>query len=1832
MGTVTVSSGVVSSGWTIATSDAMVVSDGGVAINTRLVGWAARQYVERGGSAIQTTISGGTMFIEALGSVDSTTIESEGGSAIVSYGGTANSTTVNGGTLYVLAGGTATNINITSFGGLVVNVTGETYLTGIYRDKAIQVANGLASNVTIWESRYMNVSNGWIASNTTLNGWAARQTVERGGSAVGTIISSGSMYIDANGYANSTTIKKDYAVVSSGGTANSTSVTGGELVVSAGGTATNMNVASNGELIVDVNANTYLTGRYKGSLIKVGDGLASNVTIWGSRYMTVSDGWVASNTTLNGWAACQSVKDGGSAVGTIISSGSMYIDANGYAEGTTIMKDFAVVSSGGTAALTDVLGGTLYVAAGGTATDINVLSTGELFVNVDENTYITGTYKGSSIQIGDWFASNVTIWESRYMTVSDGWVASNTTLNGWAARQSVKAGGSAVGTIISSGSMYIDADGYAEDTTIMKDFAVVSSGGTAYSTTVWGGTLYVSAGGTATNINVLSTGELVLNVEANTYITGNYKGSSIKVGDGLASNVTIWDSRYIAVSDGWIASNTTLNGWAAYQTVKSGGSAVGTIISSGSMYISSGGYADSTIIKKDFAVVSSGGTANATTVRGGSLDVSAGGLATATTLSNGQMVVSSNGLATDTTLSGGSVFMSRGGVARNTIITKGGVYALSGGTADATTVSSGSLTVSAGGKAMNTVVDGGRLNLLGTHSGSLQITNSRGVVVSSGAVIDFTVSEQAYRNVALIDRFDYIYGSANASYTITVDNASNGTYVLADYAEGFDKELNVTVKSATGNIGTVSVNGAALVNGSYNYDLKMEGSKLLFSVSVVDVEKPSITNIHADVTDPTNGSVRVYAEATDNVGVTVFEYAIDDDENWYEYNDCVLVNQNCTVWFWAEDAAGNHALEYYVVNNIDKVAPNAPTATANITAPTNQNVKVTATFSQDSAQKQYSVNGGTWKAYLNGVTMQANGTVSFRGIDAAGNISQVTTYTVSNIDKVAPEAPTASASITTLTKEDVTVTAVFSEDSVTKQYSLNGSSWSAYTAPVVMSNNGTVYFRGIDAVGNISEVTSLAVANIDKTAPELASLDISDPNDSGIVTVTFAASEELSQFQYSWNDGDWTDVPGGELAFSENGTIQFRMVDLIGNETVTQKYSVKAVVPVSDDWTDMATMGPNSNEVGNFGVAETWSYVEGEVGKNDRIDYMSIDLASAASLSFTVGCDNAAKFTIWQLQSKAGKNNTVTYSLKSLQSTTLKAGLVYQTKNLLLDAGTYYFSMEATDKKASDDYYVVAVNDKSVFFDKGDNSDDWGDMKTMGAEGAVGDLGVVSASGALVEDGWVGYGDAIDYMAVTLNSAANIAFALQAGDAAKFNIFQLQEKVTKGVSTYSLKSLQSTTLKKDVAATTKKLLLNAGTYYLAMEGTNAKKGGSADYTIAVNASTDFFDKGDNSDDWGDMKTMGTEGAVGDLGVVSASGALVEDGWVGYGDAIDYAAITLEGAANIAFTLQAGDAAKFNIFQLQEKVSKGVSTYSLKSLQSTTLKKNVAVTTKNLLLDVGTYYIAMENTNAKKGSSADYTVDVSGRSTFFEVDHKDDNTWNGGEVAEFDGEWNDWVGFGDALDYREMTLDCGARVAFDLEAGDATKFTLWQLDEKTSRLKSVQATTLKADKTKEHYSASTKELLLKAGTYYVSMESTNAKKGGNADFTVTQGERFKVFDGADNSNDTWKAASENEALAIGDSANGWVGFGDTVDFHQFQVEEAGKLTLTFDEDTEAALKAKQIKLSCLDAKGKAVSLAAFKNGSVDSSKALGEGTYYLGVTCANAQKYDTSYSVNLGMLA
>ena len=101
-----------------------------------------------------------------------------------------------------------------------------------------------------------------------------------------------------------------------------------------------------------------------------------------------------------------------------------------------------------------------------------------------------------------------------------------------------------------------------------------------------------------------------------------------------------------------------------------------------------------------------------------------------------------------------------------------------------------------------------------------------------------------------------------------------------------------------------------------------------------------------------------------------------------------------------------------------------------------------------------------------------------------------------------------------------------------------------------------------------------------------------------------------------------------------------------------------------------------------------------------------------------------------------------------------------------------------------------------------------------------------------------------------------------------------------------------------------------------------------------------------------------------------------------------------------------------------------------------------------------------------------------------------------------GDWNNFVGFGDAADYAKINVEgTGATVSFSITSTDAAKFIIYTFDG-VSKLKAVQTTTLKKAKGATVFSADTKALALAEGEYFISVQSTNAKKGGAAYYNVS----------------------------------------------------------------------------------------------------------------------------------
>ncbi|NOU73070.1 DNRLRE domain-containing protein [Paenibacillus sp. LMG 31458] len=278
----------------------------------------------------------------------------------------------------------------------------------------------------------------------------------------------------------------------------------------------------------------------------------------------------------------------------------------------------------------------------------------------------------------------------------------------------------------------------------------------------------------------------------------------------------------------------------------------------------------------------------------------------------------------------------------------------------------------------------------------------------------------------------------------------------------------------------------------------------------------------------------------------------------------------------------------------DKTPPTDAALSADTTALTNKDVTVTISYPEDAAVKEYKVgDNGTWTAYGAPVVVSANDTVYARGTDAAGNVSNVTGYMVSNIDHIAPVDATLAIDTTALTNQGVNVTISYPADAAMKEYKVGVSgAWIAYTAPVVVSDNDTVYARGTDAVGNVSNVTSITVSNIYKIAPiTVATLSPASPNGKNSwyttdITVNLTVSASVYggavATEYQVNDGAWTTYTGFIPAVGE-GTYKlgYRSKDQAGNveHLKTVEFKVDKTAPSLTIGLDKTSIWPANHKM-----------------------------------------------------------------------------------------------------------------------------------------------------------------------------------------------------------------------------------------------------------------------------------------------------------------------------------------------------------------------------------------------------------------------------------------------------------------------------------------------------------------------------------------------------------------------------------------------------------------------------------------------------------------------------
>lgn len=1057
--------------------------------------------------------------------------------------------------------------------------------------------------------------------------------------------------------------------------------------------------------------------------------------------------------------------------------------------------------------------------------------------------------------------------------------------------------------------------------------------------------------------------------------------------------------------------------------------------------------------------VSSGQNMGSLVLNGQSMYVDLGGTATNITVrSNSHIKV--DGYATKVQVnSGGSLGIYRGSAANAELYNGGSMAISSGGMAVNTTMINGGVMYIINGKAVLTVMNGGTLNV-GFSSGHLNKINA------------LANNTTANNNAAV--------------------NVSSGGTALATVLNG----------------GAMHVSSGGHASGT---EIKNNGK--MFISSAGSAENTAIAS---------GGTLTLNDNASHYGSLQIAD------------GGKVIAADNANIYF---EIAGQKPSNKYIINDLSRIEgdPDYCITISNSQAAGTYKLSANAA---DIKSMSVTVQNEYFHVSVNEEGFIHNGKYHYLTLNEAAELS----FTVSAL----PDAPKITPDTKLPTNDKVTLEAEFGKNCATKEYSFNETEWFAYTAPITVTDNITVYFRSGTAEGLISQTASYTVSNIDRIAPEITAVtpEFHPKNLNAVISIETSDASGIRSIEYKTADGEWQLYNAKKPPkISTSGDFHIRAVDTAGN--YTEKKTTFEFTPIAaDDWQDMKTNGDKSEFIGKAEYTGNGEIeINDWVGLDDVLDYKEITLSDAGKYSFELTATDKTKFTVYQLiQNKNG-----TYKLKSLQNTTLKYDkneAVYsaETKGLLLDAGTYYLCMTSTNAKtgAIADYTVIS-GDNTIFSEsQNGHNDDWQDMKTNGGNSEFIGSANYDENGNVAIENWVGFGDASDYFKIDIADAGKYNFELSADGKTKFTVYQLIQNKN---GTYKLKSLQNTTLKYDknsenYQAVSKDLWLADGTYYISMTSTDAKKGGNSAYSINSNAVTIYEEsKNGHNDDWQDLKTNGGSSEfIGDA-EFNENGQIEITDWVGLGDAVDYKKLTIEETTKLSLSVSAEDKAKFTIYKLDENKN---GTYKLKSVKSSTLAKQkyfyieavpfepiykipedptlpkpvnpILPSTApkpelhayqsyidDLILEEGTYYIAMTSTNAAKGGNASYKIKETSSETVINefADNSDDKWKDVTDSAAFQvGDTiHNWVGFGDTKDFFKLELNENGKLRFSAAENEETFYDIETLNALSDKDIKITCLTEKGKSVALIYDDFdyTSKQELAAGTYYIGIQSTNAKK-------------------------------------------------------------------------------------------------------------------------------------------
>ena len=458
---------------------------------------------------------------------------------------------------------------------------------------------------------------------------------------------------------------------------------------------------------------------------------------------------------------------------------------------------------------------------------------------------------------------------------------------------------------------------------------------------------------------------------------------------------------------------------------------------------------------------------------------------------------------------------------------------------------------------------------------------------------------------------DYV---ASATVTITATDAESGVESIAYALDGgsFQPYTAPVVVTA---LGEHTVQYRATDNAGNTSPVE----SVTFTVVEPEPDDTTPPEVAAAVTGDQNedgayvGSATVTITASDaQSGVASIEYDL-DGAGFTAYTAPLVVTAlgEHTVQYRATDNAGNVSPVESVTFTVVEPEPDdttPPEVSAAVNGDQNEDgeyvgsatVTITASDAQSGVESiAYALDGGSFQPYTAPVVVSAVGdhVVQYRATDNAGNTSPVESvaFTVVEPEPDDTTPPEVSAAVTGDQNEDgayvgsatVTITASDAQSGVASiEYDLDGTGFTAYTAPVVVSSAGehTVQYRATDNAGNVSPAESVTFTVVapdpdDTTPPEVSASVAGEQNPDGdyvgsaTVTVTATDGESgVASVVYSLDDGAFVPYTGPVVVSSVGEhTVRYRATDNAGNESETGSVTFTVVERDGDACPDSDT-------------------------------------------------------------------------------------------------------------------------------------------------------------------------------------------------------------------------------------------------------------------------------------------------------------------------------------------------------------------------------------------------------------------------------------------------------------------------------------------------------------------------------------------------------------------------------------------------------------------------------------------------------------------------------------